>query len=504
MKKTLASLTNTIPIAVQLLVWLLLTAYLRALLLPDEGRYANVVREMLNGDWLVPTLNGMPFFHKPPLLYWLDMLAVQLFGMNALTVRAGSILGAWACGMVVFVLLKHWHGVRVAVVTLIILATSPLFYFSAQYNNHDMLVSGLISIAILLIARAVEDTNILSRRHLRWAYAVCALAVLTKGLIGIVIPGMVIVPWLVVQRRWKSLGQLFEPVALGIFLLMVLPWFVLIQLRYPGFFHYFFIYQHVDRFLMQTFNNVQPAWFFFVVLPVLTLPWAVFGPAALNQAWRERTPLQSLSLWWLLATLLFFSLMHSKLVGYILPAVVPWVILLSLWLAKRSYFKWIAAFAAMVCVATAIWIARIMPDSHRSVASMLSSQMAPDDRVIFIGDFFYDIPFYARLAKPVIVIEDWHSADMEIVDNWRLELKHAANFNLAAGADRLIDKHDLAALTSLACHKETLWFVVQTGEPVTHPELFNMRQLFSKEDVGLYRSDAKNRLCANTPAAAPP
>lgn len=498
MKKTSFSLDNNFVVASLILVWLMLTAYLRPLLLPDEGRYADVAREMLNGSWFVPTLNGLPFFHKPPLLYWLDILAMKIFGINMLTIRMGSILGAWACATTVFVLMRRWYGMRTATLTLIVLATSPLFYLGAQYDNHDMLVASLISIAILLMVRAVEDPVSLSRRHVWAAYAVCALAVLSKGLIGIVIPVMVIAPWLLIMGRWKTLIQLIDYIGIGIFLLICLPWFIAMQLYYPDFFHYFFVYQHVDRFLHTTFNNAQPAWFFFVALPLLTLPWALFAPAAVLQVWRQRTPLQLLSIWWLLFTLIFFSLMRSKLVGYIMPAIVPGVILLALWMTTRSdsLKRWVATFAAVICVVTALWITKITPDSHRVVASMLSSQMAANDRVVFVGDFFYDIPFYAHLEKPILVIEDWHSPDMEIVDNWRQELKHASNFDVQRGKERLIDSHDLASLQSLSCTQSTLWFVVQKGEKVAYPELFSLRKIYAKQDVELYQSSRAERGCA--------
>ncbi len=127
---------------------------------------------------------------------------------------------------------------------------------------------------------------------------------------------------------------------------------------------------------------------------------------------------------------------------------------------------------------------------------MLSSQMAANDRVVFVGDFFYDIPFYAHLEKPILVIEDWHSPDMEIVDNWRQELKHASNFDVQRGKERLIDSHDLASLQSLSCTQSTLWFVVQKGEKVAYPELFSLRKIYAKQDVELYQSSRAERGCA--------
>ena len=146
----------TLPL-ILLALWLLATAWWRPLLLPDEGRYANVAREMLNGSLLVPTLNGLPFFHKPPLAYWIDIAAMTVFGQNAFAVRLAPALGAWLMGAALFLAMRRWHGERFATIALVAIATTPFFFVGGQYVNHDMLVAGLITVAVLCIARAVDD-----------------------------------------------------------------------------------------------------------------------------------------------------------------------------------------------------------------------------------------------------------------------------------------------------------------------------------------------------------
>ena len=141
---------------VALLLWLLATAGLRPLLLPDEGRYASVALGMLHGNWMVPTLNGLPFFHKPPLWYWVDMVSMQVFGVGPFTVRMGSLVGAWIMGATLFFGLRRWHGPEIAAVALGVLATSPFFFVGAQFANHDMLVAGLISAGIWGVVGVVE------------------------------------------------------------------------------------------------------------------------------------------------------------------------------------------------------------------------------------------------------------------------------------------------------------------------------------------------------------
>jgi len=312
-----------------LALWLLATLGLRPLLLPDEGRYAEVARAMLHGDLLVPTLDGLPFFHKPPLFYWLDIAALQLLGVHEFAGRFGSAVGAWVMGAALFLAMRRWHGPRAAAIALGVLATTPFFFIGAQYANHDMLVGGLITAAVLAIARAVDDPKRVVLRWLVVGWVLCALAVLAKGLIGIVLPALVIGPWLLAQRRWRQMLRLLHPLGLLAFVAVAAPWFVAMQLRYPGFFDYFIVEQHFRRFAQTNFNNVHGTWFFIVAMPLLTLPWSAWLPAAIQRHRALRDRHVGLYAWWLVAVLGFFSIPSSKLVGYALPALAPWCALLG-------------------------------------------------------------------------------------------------------------------------------------------------------------------------------
>ena len=283
-----ASLRSAPGLLTLLALWLLCTAWMRPLLLPDEGRYADVAREMLLGNRLVPTLDGLPFFHKPPLMYWLDIAAMQVFGVNPFAARAAPLVGAWLMAATLFFGLRRWHGERVAVIGLGVIATCPFFFAGAQYANHDMLVAGLISAAVIAFIRAVDEPPRVALGWLVVAWVGCALALLAKGLIGIVLPALVVGGWLLAQRRWRQTVALLHPLALLAFLLVGAPWFVAMQWQYPAFFDYFFIEQHFRRYAESGFNNVQPLWFFVLVLPVLTLPWSLWLPASLRRAWALR------------------------------------------------------------------------------------------------------------------------------------------------------------------------------------------------------------------------
>lgn len=378
---------SAVLVLVLLALWLMATMGLRPLLQPDEGRYATVALEMLHGDALVPTLNGLPFFHKPPLFYWLDMAAMAVFGPGQWSARMGSLVGAWIMGAGLFLFLRRWLGTRPAVLATVMLATSPFFFVAAQYANHDMLVAGLITAAVLSLVRAVDDPP---RVDLRWLVAgavACALATLAKGLIGFVLPALVVGPWLLMQGRWRQLVGLLHPVGWLAFGVLAMPWFILMQWRYPGFFDYFVMDQHFRRFVHATFNNVQPWWFFLLVLPALMLPWTAWVVPAVRQAWRGRDTRVGLFVWWIIAVTGFFSLPSSKLVGYVLPAVAPLCALVAMALARRpgKSVAWTSAVAGLVCVAFVAAIAWQAPKSNRAAALALAAQMTPGDAVVMVA-----------------------------------------------------------------------------------------------------------------------
>ena len=447
-----------------LALWLAATLGLRPLLLPDEGRYAGVAREMLQGDGLVPLLNGLPFFHKPPLLYWLDMAAMSLLGAGEWATqwaaRFGPALLAWVLGAALFVHLRRWHGAAVARAGLLVLATAPLFFVGAQYVNHDMGVAGCITLAVLLLVRAVDDPAHTSLRWLMLGWAACGLGVLAKGLIGVVLPALVIGPWLLAQGRWRQMLSLLHPVAVAVGAAVALPWMLLMQQRHPGFFDYFIVEQHFRRYAGAAFNNVNGPWFYPVLLLALMLPWTAWLWPALRRAWATRVQdgaRSGLYAWWVLAIVGFFSLPSSKLVGYVLPALAPLAALLALLLVERPrVLKWAGSGAALVCVAVVVALAWRAPGSNRQLANALAAQMAPGDRVVFVEQYFYDIPVYARLKEPVVVVSNWADPQLPLHDDWRKELFDAARFDPERGAKLLWQPE---RLSELLCHAGTVWFV---------------------------------------------
>ena len=497
-----------------LALWLLATLGLRPLLLPDEGRYAEVARAMWHGDWLVPTLNGLPFFHKPPLFYWLDIAAMQLLGVHEFAGRFGSAVGAWLMGAALFLAMRRWHGARTAAIALGVLATTPFFFVGAQYANHDMLVGGLITAAVLALARAVESPTDRSRgdslpsgggpaqgdgpgsRHdlpphvdLRWLVAgwvLCALAMLAKGLIGIVLPALVIGPWLLAQGRWRQMLKLLHPLGLLAFALVGLPWFVVMQQRYPGFFDYFVVEQHFRRFAQSTFNNVHGAWFFIAVLPLATLPWSAWAPAAFKRARPDRSPTTLLYAWWVIAIVGFFSIPSSKLVGYALPALAPWCALLTLALVGSAarVRRRVMGASALACIAIVGFAAWKAPQSNQALALTLRAAVAPADKVVMVDEYLYDVPFYARLPRPVIIAADWADPEIPRRDNWRKEVFDAARFDPPLARQLL---RPLTELGTMACGASAVWFIVQAGHAERVSDQPGAARAFADKRTELWR-----------------
>ncbi|MEY4752888.1 MAG: hypothetical protein RJA44_563, partial [Pseudomonadota bacterium] len=252
----------------------------RPLAMPDEGRYLSVAAAMWHsGDWVVPRLNGLPFFHKPPLFYWLAALSYGLSGGTVWAGRLapwlGAVIGMLALAWLMRAALPGRSAAQIEAQTrwgVLALVLQPLWFLGAQYANLDMLVAGLITAAICALGRWALLPQ---ERAPRWlALLAISLGVLAKGLIGVVLPVAVLVLWLLWERRWRLLLRIaFWPGWL-LLPLLILPWFLLVEQRHAGFLHYFFIVQHFQRYVGKTFNNVMPFWFYPAVLLLLMLPWS--------------------------------------------------------------------------------------------------------------------------------------------------------------------------------------------------------------------------------------
>jgi len=434
--------------------FLLFLAVLRPMALPDEGRYAEVSRWMLvSGDWLAPRLDGLPFFHKPPLLHWLQSIIFTVTGVSVWTARLVPALHAGLMLIGIYWAARKIAGEATAGRAILMLGSSLTFLFAGQFINHDILVATWISAAIGCFGFAFMGTGGKGFVHAGWARAgfiACGLAVLSKGLIGLVLPGMVIFFWLLWSRQFHKVWRLPWVSGLLLFAAIALPWFVLAQLSYPGFFDYIIIKQHFARYTASTFNSVYPWWFYLMALVVLFFPWFIFSLLPLLPQIARRTlkgprPDKSwISLcWiWLVSVLVFFSLPSSKLLGYILPAVPPLALLAavgwekSMLLVKHAQ-RWLVA--VLIFNLTFALVGSVFSMKHtsmvlsRDVANVLACEAGPSDTIYALDAYPYDLPFYLQLTRPLVVISDWDNLRAHVGDSWQRELFESADFDPVAG-----------------------------------------------------------------------
>ncbi|HSC64510.1 MAG TPA: glycosyltransferase family 39 protein [Caldimonas sp.] len=486
---------HLLAIAVAVVAWLGFAIGLHPLMLPDEGRYVGVAWEMArSGNWIVPTEDGLPFFHKPPLFYWLVALSIKTWGSTPAAARLTSVCAAGLGVMLLHVVLRRRVGAPLANATVLVLVTMPLFFGAAQYANLDILVAACIALAIVFGA----DAAIASRRHepaqrsilIAWTFA--ALGVLAKGLIGLVLPGLVLAIWLVAGGQPRTILRLLWWPALALFAAVSAPWFIAVQSRYPDFASYFFIHHHFERFAGSGFNNVQPWWFFLAALPLLTTPWSLWLVRARSgrvDPDPERRSLRRLMWTWLGVVVLFFSIPRSKPVGYILPALFPLAFLvaepvLAAWRTSRLQRLVVASalLATSVCVGGVAWLATRYDRDHASIASTLRRLRAPGDAVVFVGDYFFDVPFLADLREPVPVVADWRPERIAEHDNWRRELAEAATF-APAKATALLS----GSLASMRCEDRPRWVLVGVADEAPLLSLPGATRIAQSRQVALWK-----------------
>ncbi len=316
-------------------LWLSVAASIRQLAVPDEGRYGDITRWMVeSGDWLTPRINDIPFFHKPPLLHWIGGGLMEIFGAHIWVMRLVPVFAGMVMLLGMFWFVSRHAEAKIsqslARTSVLVLATSLIFYGSSQYVNHDLLVAAWISLTVFAFADyAIKN----EKKSLYLGYVAAALALLSKGLIGVLIPGMILLPWLIASGHWRRIPALLHPLGLIVFLAIVSPWLYFAQQKYPNFLHYFFIEQQFDRFGGTGFNNKQPVLFYIACLVVSFLPW--FLLIGTKYSWKTAGALLNKSIfwllvWWTVSVTVFFSIPPSKLVGYILPVTPPIAIYLAL------------------------------------------------------------------------------------------------------------------------------------------------------------------------------
>jgi 4-amino-4-deoxy-L-arabinose transferase-like glycosyltransferase len=359
------------------LLWSLLTGFIlislyvlgvRTLVPPDEGRYAEMAREMFaSGDWITTRLNGIKYFEKPPLQTWMNALTFTLFGLGEWQARLWTGL----CG-ILGVLLTGYAGMRVCgqrvgLYAALVLGSSFYWIACSQINSLDMGLSGMMTITLcaLLVAQRDGATASEQRNWMLLCWAGMALAVLSKGLIGLILPGGVLVFYTLAARDWRIWTRLHMGKGLILFFLIATPWFVLVGLKNPEQPHFFFIHEHFDRFLLKEHHREAAWWIFLALLAAGCVPWLGVLLQSLIQPLtqsvkrapdgvQERFRPGIMLLVWLVFIIAFFTKSSSKLPGYILPVFPAVALLIAHYLASASRASRLVNAALMVVLGVAL------------------------------------------------------------------------------------------------------------------------------------------------------
>lgn len=326
----LSALTRGRAVALLLVftaIWFSTLDY-RRLMHPDEGRYAEIPREMAaSGDWITPRLNGIKYFEKPALQYWITAAAYSIFGVHEWTARSWPALSGFLGVLFIGYVGLRLGGSRLGLYSAAVLGSSAAYVLGAQVLTLDAGVTFWMSVGLgsLFIAQRDDATPGEERGWMLAAWAALALAVLSKGLIGLVLPGAALVIYTLLQRDWSLWRRMHLIGGLLLFLAISAPWFVVVSLRNGEFFDFFFIHEHFARFMTHQAHREGAWWYFIPVLIVGLLPWAAVLLWTVRSIWtgapvnRNGFSWQRFALVWSAFIFVFFSASDSKLPWYILP-----------------------------------------------------------------------------------------------------------------------------------------------------------------------------------------
>jgi 4-amino-4-deoxy-L-arabinose transferase-like glycosyltransferase len=309
----------------------------RPLFNPDEGRYAEIPREMLaNGQWIIPHLDGVAYIEKPPLQYWATAAALRVFGEGEFGARFYTALCALATVLAVWLAAERLWGWAAAWRAAAVLSSMLLFLVLGQLLTLDMSLTLYLTLSLTAFLRAQQaprpDPRRLERRWMMAAWFAAALGVLTKGLVAAAIPAAVLVLYCLHARDFSPWRRLHAALGVPLFLAVTVPWHWLAARREPDFLQFFFVHEHWSRYLTPSADREEAWWFFAAVFVAGSIPWTLPALRVVATGWRRRAPRGSFDpasfLWiWVVFIGVFFSLSDSKLIPYILPAM-PGVALL--------------------------------------------------------------------------------------------------------------------------------------------------------------------------------
>ena len=325
----------------------LILLFYRGLLDPDEGRYAEISREMVSsGKWMEMRLLGVRYYEKPPLAYWITALPIKLFGPEDWAVRIPLLPAALALAFAGFLIALRGWGCAYGLASTFTATTLFGLFFAMSMPIPDSYLALWFAATCVLLFNAFASNAGTSRRwtHLLAAAFFAFLGTMTKGMVAVVLPAAILFLWLIWERRLKSPSGCERPLrtpatfaAAFLFLALIVPATWQLEKHNPEFTQFFYVSEHLSRFMgnRQDQTHQESAWFFLKTLPLLLMPWTLF----LFRTIRTMTVKRVLSydtvsrflLVWVVVVIGFFSASSGKLMSYIMPALLPLGLLIGRW-----------------------------------------------------------------------------------------------------------------------------------------------------------------------------
>lgn len=371
----------------------------------NEGLYAQIAWEMvISKNWIMPHLNGVPYIEKPPLLYWVIALLFKLFGKSVFVARfVPATFGVLTCILVT----KFSLDKKKNIVPALVLMTFSGFVVFSRMIFFDVVLTFFFTGVMLCFWRFYNTKQIC------WAYGASlflAGALLTKGLVSLALLGFCLLPFLYFERNLIFLTQLIKAGPILLCLALVVPWHVLAHLQDQGFLWFYFVNEHVYRFLDQRIPKdyyTGPVYYYLPRLLIYTLPWTFVLPFLKGWKLKDKT-YQTFLLCWFLGLLVFFSLSRAKANYYMVVGLPPLALYCAAVLEHhKNKFKILGlmSFIAFSLICGGLYWAK---QKESDITTSLSVAHIDKTQPIFLYKRFEELsslPFYVGRPVPVIQSE---------------------------------------------------------------------------------------------------
>jgi 4-amino-4-deoxy-L-arabinose transferase-like glycosyltransferase len=367
---------------------------------PDEPRYAEAAREMIeSGDYLTPHFNYKVRFDKPPLFYWLIVIAYRFFGVSEFSARLFTPLLAVFGAILMFILGRILVDKKTGILSAVILVSCLQYFILGHACTTDMTFSVFITAALFFFAIGyIKEKSSL----FLGTYICAALAVLTKGPAALALIGLTIGLFILARRNFRLILKMRLFSGALLFALIALPWYIsMINVHGQEYINAFFLEHHIARFSSDLFHHQQPFYYLIIALLVGFLPWTLLLGQSLYQLLRGKAAVlkEGRGIWffiilWGLVPVIFFSLSKAKLPTYILPAYPAFSLIVGRYLSqhvKKTVPLVIAILAVLLLVKVAVFelvLGRIQQERSTKPISLKAASIARPDDILASAWFF--------------------------------------------------------------------------------------------------------------------